>query len=339
MFRFLNTIFLCAALTGSALLAQDPPKPRVSPAASVFQTIGENTVITIDYSRPAVKGRTIWGDLVPYGKVWRTGANEATRFTVSQDVMIDGNKLAAGSYSLFTIPTEKEWTVIFNKVAEQWGAFNYDDSQDALRITVTPRSAPHTEWLSFAFEDLDSTQATVVLYWEKLAVPFQVTAAVPGEKIRKSLKAGFSQTLGVDTKIEMIYSRPGVKGREIWGGLVPYDSLWRTGANENTVFKTSGDITVNGQKLPAGSYGFFTIPGEKEWTLIFSKKDDHRGTSGYDPANDALRLTVAPKTGDRHVEWFTIAATNLTLAEKQVNAATVELMWEKLRVPFTVALP
>ena len=339
MYRLLTIIFLCAALSGSALLAQDPPKPRVSPAASVFQIIGENTVITIEYSRPAVKGRTIWGDLVPYGKVWRTGANEATRFTVSHDVIINGNKLAAGSYSMFTIPSEKEWTVIFNKVAEQWGAFNYDESQDALRFSVTPRSAPHVEWMTFAFEDLDSTSATVALYWEKLAVPFKVTTTVPGKNIRKSLKAGFSQTIGVDTKIEMVYSRPGVKGRQIWGGLVPYDTLWRTGANENTVFKTSKDVAVNGHALPAGSYGFFTIPGEKEWTIIFTKKDDQRGTSGYDPANDALRIAVTPSANDQHVEWFTIAATNLTLAEKQVNAATVELLWEKLRVPFTIALP
>ena len=86
-----------------------------------------------------MKGRPIWGQLVPYGQVWRSGANEATTITFDQPVMVEGQPLAAGTYSLFTIPTEKQWTMIFNKTAKQWGAFKYDDKQDALRVTVTPQ--------------------------------------------------------------------------------------------------------------------------------------------------------------------------------------------------------
>ncbi|RMG72406.1 MAG: DUF2911 domain-containing protein, partial [Bacteroidetes bacterium] len=92
--------------------------------------------ITINYGSPAAKGRTLWGDLVPYGAVWRTGANEATTFTVSQDVTIEGQTLPAGTYSLFTIPGESDWTIIFNKTAEQWGAYEYDEAADALRVKV-----------------------------------------------------------------------------------------------------------------------------------------------------------------------------------------------------------
>ncbi len=128
--------------------------------------------VTIEYGRPKVKGRKIWGDLVPYGKVWRTGANEATTVAFSTDVKIQGEALAAGTYSLFTIPTEAGWTVIFNKTAEQWGAFSYDPALDALRVEAKVAPADATEALEFVLEDSD-----VVLKWEKLAVSFTVEGA------------------------------------------------------------------------------------------------------------------------------------------------------------------
>lgn len=340
MNKFLKMLVAGMLVFGATGFAQDePPKPRVSPAASVSQTIGKTTVVTVDYGRPAVKGRTVWGELVPMDKVWRTGANEATRFSASTDVLINGEKLAAGEYSLFTIPGKDSWTIIFNKTANQWGAYEYDEKMDALRITATPQNAPHAEWLSIGFESLDSTKATTAIHWEKVKVPFTVVTAAPGKDIRKSLKSSVAQTIGVDTKIEVVYSRPGVKGRTIWGELVPLNELWRTGANENTVFTTSSDVTVNGQKLPAGSYGLFSIPGETEWTIIFSKKADHRGTEGYDAANDALRITATPVKTETATEWFTIAANNLTLTDKAITAAEMHITWDKLAVPFTVALP
>ncbi len=335
----ITLIYLAMMLCGTALSAQEPPKARVSPPASVWQTLGEATVVRIDYSRPAVKGRTIWGDLVPRGKVWRTGANEATTFSASHDVLINGQKLPAGKYALFTIPGEDEWTLIFNKTAEQWGASDYNEKTDALRLTVAPQPAPHAEWLHFGFEQLDGTKATAVLHWEKVRVPFTVETTLPGEKIRKSLKAGLSQTIGVDTRIEISYSRPGVKGREIWGGLVPYGKVWRTGADEATTFSVNGDVLINGTQLPAGTYALFTIPGEDEWTLIFNKTAEQWGAFNYDEKMDALRVTALPRPAGAPAEWFTIAATHLTLTEKVITAAELSLLWEKLAVPFTVALP
>jgi hypothetical protein len=128
--------------------------------------------IILEYGRPKVNGRVIWGELVPYDKVWRTGADEATTITFSQDVNIEGKALAAGTYGLFTIPGHEEWTVIFNKVSKQWGAFKYDAAQDALRVKVKPAAAEHVEELTF---HIDANK--VVLRWEKLAVPFMVSAA------------------------------------------------------------------------------------------------------------------------------------------------------------------
>jgi hypothetical protein len=154
--------------------------------------------LTITYSRPGVKGRKIWGDapaaaatgtatlddarsrvkdapIVPYGHVWRAGANEATTFAVTDDVMINGQKLAAGTYSLHTIPGKDEWTIIFNSDAGQWGSFSYDEKKDALRVKAKPEMVADTqEWLAYEIPNVGTNSARVVLRWEKVAVPFTV---------------------------------------------------------------------------------------------------------------------------------------------------------------------
>ena len=172
--------------------------PRPSQKASVMQTVGV-TDLTINYSRPAVKARTIWGEapatvtvagtatlddarsrpkdavIVPYGHVWRTGANEATQFIASDDVLINGQPLKAGTYSLHTIPSRDEWTVIFNNDAGQWGSFSYDEKKDALRVKVKPQMVPdNQEWLMYTFDPVTDKSAQVNIRWEKVRVPFTV---------------------------------------------------------------------------------------------------------------------------------------------------------------------
>ena len=188
--------------------------PRPSQSASVVQTIGV-TDITINYSRPGVKGRPIFGEvaqkdnyvqgeatlddqykrtagmpIVPYGHVWRTGANEATQFIVTDDVLINGQKLSAGSYSLHTIPGKDEWTVVFNGTANQWGSFNYDPAKDTLRVKAKPQTvAENQEWLQFAIEPASDNSATVNIRWEKVRVPLTVQVDVVATTLAKARKA------------------------------------------------------------------------------------------------------------------------------------------------------
>lgn len=170
------TLFLILILAALPLVAQ-VQLPRASPTASVSQTIG-TTKITIDYHRPGMKGRTIWGDLVPFGKVWRTGANEATTITFTDPVKIEGKEVAAGKYALFTIPGADKWTFILSSDPGQFGAFSYDEKKDSLRVEVTPSPAPAAEWMRFTIEPTSPTAATIMLNWEKTAVPIRVEVDV-----------------------------------------------------------------------------------------------------------------------------------------------------------------
>ncbi|MBU1337617.1 MAG: DUF2911 domain-containing protein [Acidobacteria bacterium] len=184
----LISLFLILSLVlilPSNTYAQGNQVPK-SLKAGVMQRLGVDTDITIEYSRPGVKGREIWGKLVPYGLApgnrysddkpypWRAGANENTTIEFSKDVLIEGKALPAGKYSIHMIPGEKEWTICFNKDNEGWGSFKYNQENDALRVTVIPVAAPHQEWLSFGFDDLAGTSATAFLCWEKIKVPFKI---------------------------------------------------------------------------------------------------------------------------------------------------------------------
>ena len=166
--RLLTAVSVLTLLALPALAGRGDDADRKSKNGKTEATI-DGVQVAVEYGRPKVKGREIWGGLVPFGKVWRTGADEATTISFSDDVAIENQQLAAGTYGLFTIPGKDEWVIVFNKVAEQWGAFRYDESQDALRVTVRPTAAEHVEAMEF---DIDGSN--VVLRWEKLGVGFKV---------------------------------------------------------------------------------------------------------------------------------------------------------------------
>jgi len=168
-------LFMPLLVMGQALEhpGRDHSETRKSPNGSVSQTIGTR-VVSIEYSRPYVKGRQVFGGLQKYGEVWRAGANEATTILIPNDVSVEGEPLAAGVYSFFTIPGQEEWTLIFNSRAKIWGT-RHDPANDVLRVVVDSREAPHSEMLTYAFEAATNNSVAVVLTWGTTAVPFNLT--------------------------------------------------------------------------------------------------------------------------------------------------------------------
>jgi Protein of unknown function (DUF2911) len=180
----------CVVLAGNAVAqfknGSQPTElniPRVSQRGTVSQRIGL-TDITIVYHRPEVGGREIWGKTVPYGKVWRSGANENTTITVTDDVTVEGKPLPAGTYGLHTIPDKDQWTIIFSKNSTSWGSFSYDEKEDALRVTTKPHAAESFEVLTYVFDDVKPDSAVVALRWEKLAVPIHISVDVKAVVLR-----------------------------------------------------------------------------------------------------------------------------------------------------------
>ena len=188
--RFLLAL---SVLVSAAILCQAQSAlldlPRKSQDAQVTQTIGI-TNVTVKYSRPLVNGRKVWGGLVPYGDVWRAGANENTVITFADPVSIEGKPLDRGSYGLFMIPTEDQWTVIFSKTTTAWGAFTYKQDEDVLRVTVKPAASDFHDVLAYDFDDLKPDSAVVTLRWDKLAVPVKVSVNV-SQIVEESLAKQF----------------------------------------------------------------------------------------------------------------------------------------------------
>ena len=198
-FRFLLTISLGLAFCIGSAQAQfkngsqatELNLPRISQHGVTTQTIGISTV-TIDYSRPLAGTREVWGKTVPYGKVWRSGANENTTITFSDEVSVEGKPLAAGTYGLHMIPDKDQWTVIFSKNSTSWGSFSYDEKEDALRVTVKPATDQAFDTLTYTFDDVKPDSALATMRWEKVAVPFRVSVdvkAVTLKSIRNQLRS------------------------------------------------------------------------------------------------------------------------------------------------------
>jgi tetratricopeptide (TPR) repeat protein len=186
-FRGFMFCLLMAAMSGvsrAQSFVLDLPLP--SQRAEVSQRIGI-TDVTINYHRPLVKDRKIWDALVPYGKVWRAGANENTTIAFSDPVLVEGKPLDKGTYGLHMIPNADEWTIVFSKNSTSWGSFTYDQAEDALRVSVKPKAADLHNALIYEFDQLEPDSAVVELEWEKIAVPFKVSVDVH-DSVQASLK-------------------------------------------------------------------------------------------------------------------------------------------------------
>jgi hypothetical protein len=165
--------------------------PRLSQRAEIIQRIGL-TDVTILYHAPLAGGRELFGTTVPYGKVWRAGANENTTIAFTDDVSVEGHALPAGTYGLHVIPNADQWTIIFSKNSTSWGSFSYDEKEDALRVNVKPTSAENRDSLAYTFDDIKPDSAVATLRWGKVAVPFHISVdvnAITERSIRNQLRS------------------------------------------------------------------------------------------------------------------------------------------------------
>lgn len=236
--RRLACVLCAAALLAAPALAQqrDGTLPRLSPNASVSFTLGVTEII-VSYGAPSARGRTVFGDLVPFGQVWRAGANEATTITFSTDVEVEGEPLAAGTYGFFVLPEEEAWTLIFSRDPQQWGAFRYDPAQDALRVRVHPETAPFRETLAFAFDGLTlgsgRDAVDVVLHWADRRAAFTVAtdteahvvamgdrAAERGDAARALAYARYALQSGRHLERAVAWARAAAEAEESFAALV-----------------------------------------------------------------------------------------------------------------------
>ncbi len=292
-------LFLIPAILFSELPAQE--RKILSPRDSVFLTLDTN-VISVNYGRPSMRGRKIMGDLVPWNKVWRTGANQATHLRTNFDMTFGGVPVPRGLYTLWTLPSQSGWKIILNKQTGQWGT-NYDERLDLARLDAMPKSPPSpVETLTVALEPTGKTSGLFMLMWENtlIAVPFEKNT-----KIRPISPADSSSITLDNKRLRVKYSKPYARGRSIWGVVVPWDSVWRTGANLATSFETEVDLRAGGARIPKGAYTLYSLPSEGIFTLIVSKRPG--GTPpNYDPALDLARIPMKLQKQDSQVDPFRI---------------------------------
>jgi hypothetical protein len=331
----LTLAMTAAALTALPVTAQ---QGRLSPHETVSKVLGDRSNgnrITIVYGRPYSKDprtgemRKIWGGLVHWDSAYRLGADEATQFTTQKAVMVGDALVPAGTYTLYMIPSESGPSKLaISKNVGEWGV-PVDETRDLARVDLKKEALDKpVDQLTLAIDKDDSGGGTLRIMWE--STQFSAALRAPAPQIefpQASPTETIRQRVGV-TDIDIAYSRPSAKGRVMLGGNNPYGQVWRTGANNATRISFSTPVTLQGSHLGAGTYELFTIPGKDEWTVILQKAGNQWGAYAYDQKNDVLRVSATPVTLSDPVETFTIDVNDV-----HSDTATLELIWEKTRVP------
>ncbi len=305
---------LYVALIPSARAQQ----PILSPRDSV-ELIINGKKISVNYARPSMHGRRIIGEFVPYNKVWRTGGGKATTFVTEADLRLGDVEIPKGTYTLYTLPLESQWKLIINKQTGQWGTI-YNPELDLARVNLKQRTLNTlVEKLKFNLEKTGNGSGIMRIEWEyaALSIPFKILEDSFTASPRDSVEIIFAAK-----KISVNYGRPSRRGRKIIGGVVPYNEVWRTGANEATKFVTEADLTLGGAEIPKGAYSLYSLPSPKQWKLIINKQVGQFGTE-YDRTLDLARVPLKRETLKSSVEKFTI------LVEKTGNnSGVLKLLWE-----------
>ena len=265
-----------------------------------------------------MRGRKVFGELVPWNKVWRTGANEATHLKTNFDMLLGGIPLMKGTYTLWTLPSPTGWKILINKQTKQWGT-NYDERQDYARFdAVVEQLEIPVETLTVSFTAQGKTSGIMKIMWEKTLVWARFEKA----DVRPVSPTDSTEAFLSNYKVKVKYSRPYMRGREIWGVVVPNDSIWRTGANSATVLELEHAATIGGVNVPAGTYTLYSKPTAKAYQLIISKKAP--GRAEYDATQDLAHIEMSMKVVEKPIDPFTITLEKTS----QTNLANLKFGWE-----------
>ncbi|MBK9795610.1 MAG: DUF2911 domain-containing protein [Holophagaceae bacterium] len=293
------------------LVAQAPPLilPVASPRATVSQRVGLTT-IDVTYNRPAVKGRKVWGGLVPHGQVWRAGADENTVVAFSTPVTVGGTTLPAGRYGLHMLPTATTWTVMFSSQSHGWGSYSYDAKEDLAKVMVTPGATEPTERLTYTFDDPSDTGVTLSLRWEQLRVPIPITVdtkQVVVASLRDQLRglhqffpepwsgaAGWCVRNDVNLDEAMTWVDRSLKMRETYGGLrVKAALLEKKGDAKGAADLRAKALTIATEaEVNQAGYGLLGQNKVDEAIVLFQKniKDHPESWNAYDSLAEAYAI-------------------------------------------------
>jgi hypothetical protein len=342
MFRAASRGFLFCLLTAAlpgALSKVSPAQsftldlPLQSQQAEVSQRIGI-TNITIKYHRPLVNDRKVWDGLIPYGKVWRAGANINTTITFSDPVLIEGKPLDQGTYGLHMIPNADEWTIIFSKNSTSWGSFTYDEKEDALRVTVKPKAADMHNALTYDFDNLQKDSAVVEMEWEKVAVPFKVSVDVRGvveASLKKQLRnlsqytwmswdnaANYLLTEKVDLDEALVYANKSIENEDRYESEMTKSQVLKAlnrkdeaAVAEKKALTFAAPLQLHqyarqllGEKRNEEAYVIFRENAQKhpdQWFVHTGLARMYSAQAKFDEATKEMKLSLAAAPADQQV--------------------------------------
>jgi hypothetical protein len=318
---------------------QNLTQPRASQQASVSQRIGL-TDIAINYHKPGVKGREVWGKLVPYEQVWRAGANENTTISFSTRVQINGKEVPAGKYGLHMIPTEKNWTVILSKDNAAWGSFFYDESHDQMRFTTTPSATDFQEWLGYTFDDVSPNSATVGLRWENLHIAFTIDVDVNqlvAENMQEQLTglAGFGwqgwnqianyyllNNMDMDQALAYVDRSIGIN-QNVTNSFTKAIILEETGKTEEAA-KMKEEAFVNASENNINTLGYqYLFAGRVDDAMVIFKKNVEMFPDSWNVYDSLAECYAAAKDNEHAIEFYTKALENAP--DNQKNRITTSI--------------
>ena len=302
--------------------------------------------VRLIYSRPVKKGRTIFGELVPFGKEWRMGANEANEITFFGDVQIGGTTVPSGTYTVFCTPQAKSWDVSFSSQLGIWGEANRDASMTIAKVKVPVQNVESSEeLLSMSFREIDNQTANLIVQWDKtrVEVPIKFNPVVfssvdksPMDKAHYPGNSAYTNYLEgaekeITPKVQVTYSRPYKKGRTTFGDMIKEGDIWRIGANQSTEVMFYENVKVGKESLRKGRYAMYAEIKDGSWDIIFSKDIPAWGAANRDESKDVARVNV-PVGNDKEV----LENVTIIFEEKSDKLVHMVIGWDTTRVELPI---